>query len=597
MLVEIGGELFFSGRPTSEMDAMTAVEMAAMTMAELSALSGNLLLLEGYQTEHRIEERSITSLNLIDESASYDFEYGEEVKIRDDNYDMVFGGLVSESTVTLMNPRTGSLLHSLRVWDYHSLADGRQFIGAYVTTTGDAIVRDILTILAEEGISEGEIQGSDVTLENIIFNYITCAEALDKVKDLCGFTWFINEEKKLYFVDRATFAAAWNIVDGSEMYMEGVTLATGNPEYRNIQYIQGGQAETIERTEPFIGDGTNRNFTLGYPVAKVPTITLNELPQSVGIKGVETGKNFYWSKGDAVITQEQADTVLTASDDLQVTYTGSFKIMVKVSQAAEITRQQINQGWGTGKIERKDVDTTLQSLDSAIDAAKAKLANYATIGRKLTYTTQTSGLAAGALQIITIPALGLSAQEFLITSVTYSAPGGLMQYDVEAVLGPVDESYRKLICDIAAAARQKQSEEAGQSDSIQGLEQFSKTWIATEHPNPFITATSTATPADTDFPCLSSDDRLKYLVLYTGGAEFFRKAITLQTQAAAEIDTTTIVLAQEANGTVISHVGLWGGNTCSATAATGFEMSKYSYSKTKTTLESLQFDMTDLKWV
>ena len=157
----------------------------------------------------------------------------------------------------------------------------------------------------------------------------------------------------------------------------------------------------------------------------------------------------------------------------------------------------------------------------------------------------------------------------------------------------MEDSCEKIFCRLADETKRQSAESLGEADVVQGLEEFSKVWTSSDHPNPFLSVDSSGTPADIDFPCLTDADKLSYCVLYTGGVEFFRKPVTSQTIGATQIDTVCLVLAAEANGVAISHVGLWGGDGCSQTAGTGIEMETHAYVKTKTSLESLQFNFTD----
>jgi hypothetical protein len=62
---------------------------------------------------------------------------------------------------------------------------------------------------------------------------------------------------------------------------------------------------------------------------------------------------------------------------LTVQYTGAYKLIVKASQAAEITRQKVVQGFGSGKVEKTFSDSSLLTQDAALVSAKAKLLHYA----------------------------------------------------------------------------------------------------------------------------------------------------------------------------------------------------------------------------
>jgi hypothetical protein len=569
-----------------------------MTVVELNAFSNQNILMEpSPEIDYRLEERSTARFAVYDLNKEFTFDYGQEVIIEDDSF-RLFGGIIDSLEKGVASHDTNSgFFYDITAVDYQALADRRQFFKAYETVDAHAIVGDILAILSEEGVMAGEIQAGP-SLTRVTFNGLSCAESLDKVAELSGFTWFIDENKQLYFIERTTYAADWDVVTGQEILWDPAPqLSIGNPEYRNVQYLQAGNAETSPITQHFKGDGVNQTFTVGFPIAREPVITLNDDPQTVGIKGVDvSGFNWYWNEGDASITQDFDGTPISETDDLSVTYIGTFPLICRATQYAEITRQKLAQGFGSGRIEKTYKDSSLKSQDTATEAAVKKLLHYAVIGRSVSYDTTTPGLAVGVIQHVTLPLLGLNDAEMLIHHITVSFEP-VTTYSVEACEGPVDSSWEKLFCDLAAEIRNRAAEEVGEADVVQGLEEFSKEWLANEHPNPFLAVyPDSATPGDIDFPCLADTDKLSYCVLYDiYGVEFFRKPITAQTIEENMITTITLILAAEGNDQQIGYVGLWGGDLCSDAAGSGIEMEKFAFSKVKTSLESLQLNMTDTK--
>ncbi|MCK9571609.1 hypothetical protein M0R72_21845, partial [Candidatus Pacearchaeota archaeon] len=308
--------------------------------------------------------------------------------------------------------------------------------------------------------------------------------------------------------------------------------------------------------------------------------------------------DYYWNESSASVTQDLTATPLAATDILSITYTGYFKLIAKATQTAEVTRQRLAQGFGTGKIEKTIKDISLKSQATALEAAQAKLAAYASVGRKLEYDTLVSGLAVGTMQTITLAALGLTASSMLIYSMRVSWPDGITTYSIQTCEGPVEQSWQNIFCGIVQEMKKQSSEQAGEADVVQGLEEFAHLWISSEHPNPFLVVypDGATTPASIDFPCLSHEDRSSYCILYDAyDQEFFRKQVTLQSDSsgADEMDTTCLILSSEGNGTITS-VALWGGTECSDTPGSGIEMTKYSYTKVKNALESLQLDFSDI---
>jgi hypothetical protein len=604
MFVTIGGTYIWTGKTWNDYPTDTWSDIAEHTWYDACDPDTHIRLGTA-SIEHTIDGRSTATFEYIDFNATNHFDKGQEVLIRDVESNILFGGLIEEVTEELIGSASDPLVHMIQAADYTSIADRRLFVGAYESTTAGDIVRDIMSVLSEDGITEGLIQEGEV-LERQLFPYSKCSEALDKLAELCGFIWFIDYDKKLYFVDRSAYAAEWSLTSYDDVLQGSLRVSRGNPEYRNIQYVSGGSALTNTMTEYFKGDSVQRSFTVGYPIADEPQVYVNDVPKVVGLKGADKDCDWYYAKGDATITQDPSGDVLTADDTLKVVYVGQYTLIAKVSQYAEITNRRLIEGFGSGKYERLDNDPTLVDHDAAIEAARSKLLNYAVVGAKIEYSTLRHGLAAGVLQHIHLPVHGID-DDCLITRITVqfreggkseaTAPYVQAVYSVEAVTGPADRSWEEIFCRLAEAARRKNDETVSDTGTVQGLEEFSKTWLSSHHPNPFISICpgDGSTPASVDFPCLADEDRLKYIVLYSNGVEFFRKPITSQTQSATEIDSICIIQANEANGVPISHVGLWGGNSCSQTTGSGIEMEKFSFQMTKNALQSLQINFYDVK--
>jgi len=598
LFITIAGQKLFSGMTVNEINDITIDAINSMTYIELNGYKNeNVLLDPEPEIDYRLEERSTARFTVYDPNKQLYLDYGQEVIIEDENY-RLFGGIINDLERYPPNKNTSSgFLYDVSAIDYQALADRRQFFKAYETVNADDIAKDILTILKEEGVSVGIIQPGP-SLTRVTFNGLSCAESLDKAAELSGFMWFIDENKKFYFIERKTYNAEWNVETGEEILWESSPkLKIGNPEYRNVQYVQAGNAETSPITQQFMGDGVNQTFTVGFPIAREPTVKLNGEQQTVGIKGVDvSGFDWYWNEGDPTITQEVNATPISSSDRLSVTYIGTFPLICRAAQYSEITRQKLSQGFGSGRIEKTYKDTSLKSQESATEAAVKKLLHYAVVGKSISYETILPNLAVGVIQTVNIPLLGLYNSKMLIYHIVVKFEP-VTTYYVEACEGPVDSSWEKIFCDMTKEIRNRASEAVGEADVVQGLEEFSKTWRDYEHPNPFIDVfPGSAKPSDVDFPCLADEDKLSYCVLYNeAGSEFFRKPITTQTRTDHLISTITLVLAAEGNDQTIGYVGLWGGDLCSDAPGSGIEMEKFAFTKRKLSLESLQLNMNDIR--
>lgn len=390
--------------------------------------------------EQRIEERSTAEFTIIDLLGTATFQRGQPVALHDAT-GLIFGGVIDTPKKTAIAP-SGGLYHPIRCTDWHYLADKRLVVAAWtVPTAAGTIVTTLHTdYLDDEGVTVGSIQdGPDIP--EVVFNYVTVAEALDALAEMAGYTWFIDEQKRLFFVDRATYLAPWNwSVATPKPAGSKARLSEGNPLYRNQQYIRGGMGLTTAQVETRTGDDTVYNFVMRYPLAQEPAIEVaGALVDSadIGIKGLETGKDWYWSKGDNIISA----AAVPGDVALEFTYYGQYPLITLAKDdGAQIARAAIE--GGTGIVETIAYEAHESGVSSQ-ESARAKLTDYCRDALKFHYPTTTSGIRPGQLQVIDYPLLGIDEVEMLIESVTMTSHGNLVIYDITAIVGPALGSWTK----------------------------------------------------------------------------------------------------------------------------------------------------------
>lgn len=396
--------------------------------------------------DNRIEERSTASFVIIDLEGDDTYQNGQVVQVYDGSTDTPTGtkrftGFIETPEVV----RDGSgLLHTIECKDNHYLADKRLIVKSYTDKTLAYIVNDILTdYLIAEGITAGTIQ-TGPTIKEAIFNYVPASQAFDALKELSGFIWYIDEDKALHFIQRDTNLAPWSltylqIVDGS------AGLSKGNPAYRNRQYIRGGTGLTSEQTENFTGDGATVAFTVGYPIASEPTVTVDAAPKTVGIKGLDSGKDCYWNKGDATITFATAPANATA---VQIVYYGQYPLIARADSYTDIAARLAVEG-GTGIVEEMACEAQHESADAMRESASTKIKLYCQDAERFSFQTRTTGLKAGQLLTVTYSPFGFSSHKMLIESVQITEEDSThLIYSVVAITGPVLGSWSKFFSNL-----------------------------------------------------------------------------------------------------------------------------------------------------
>lgn len=396
--------------------------------------------------DKRVEERSTANFIILDMAGTETYTRGMPVMITrpwafPPFFVIEFSGFIDTVSKDRLSPASG-LLHEISCMDNHYLADKRLVIKAYTTpgqTLAD-IVNDIWTdYLDDEGITIGEVQTGPI-IDTAVFNYVRVSDAFDALKELSGFTWFIDELKQLFFIERITYTTEWDIDMTTHSPIHGsARLVSGNPMYRNTQYKRGGKGTTALQTEHFTGDGILKSFTLGYPLALEPDVWVDAVIQSVGIKGVDSAMDCYWNKSDATFTFDIAPPL---ADDIEVQYYGQYPLIVRVIDAGAILDRQAVEG-SSGIVEDIAYEAQHESQAAMMESTQATLKTYCQESDKYIYQTYETGLQVGQLQKITDARYGLTAEEMLIESITIIPSGETIYYDVSCVSGALLGSWAK----------------------------------------------------------------------------------------------------------------------------------------------------------
>lgn len=380
-----------------------------------------------------VSNRSTAGFQLVDKTGTYHPSPGQPIEIYDNALNLIFGGMVEDPEEE--NPLgTDTLFLPIQCVDQQALADRWLAIETYDNQTCGYMVNDFITkYLAQEGVTIGTIQDGP-TVSRAVFPYVAVSKAMDDLAELAGFSWWITADKKLNFVSRETFRAPWNITDTSPI--RAVKVRTNKAKYRNRQYIRAGRDVTDPQQESFAGDGKRQTFVVGFGIAQVPTVTLDGVVQTVGIRGLDTGKQWYWSKSEKEITQDQSGVPITDVNTLDVDYRGYFPILVVADSGSAISKRKAVEG-GTGIYESIDQDASIDSATAALDIANGKLRKYARLSKEITFETDKAGLQAGQIINVTQSIHNITSAEFLIDNVTISeyTPNGDLRYQVHAVDG------------------------------------------------------------------------------------------------------------------------------------------------------------------
>jgi len=244
----------------------------------------------------KLNQRTTASFTVVE--PGFDITKGMDVTIGQDGQ-TIFAGKVHKPRESGDKTR----YVSVSCVDFSQMIDKRVIAEVYEDALAGDIVKDFIAkVFSQEGISEGTIQDGPV-MSKAVFPYINGNAAMNELCDQTGYFWEVDKDKKLNFFERATYNAPFELTDNSGNY-SGLQVEEAADNYRNRQITRGPQAISTVQTREFEGDGKRQVFSVDLPIAKVPTVKVNGATKTVGIRGVETGKDFYWQKDDKTISQE-----------------------------------------------------------------------------------------------------------------------------------------------------------------------------------------------------------------------------------------------------------------------------------------------------
>jgi hypothetical protein len=313
-------------------------------------------------------------------------------------------------------------------------------------------VEDVTTFALSPQIGAGALI-PDITYDNSLVS-----KDLDDLSKQSNYSWYVDTSQMMVFRAFATVPAPWilqSTAAGLAMYSDieinsDLELDVENDLYRTRQIIIGAQDTVTPPPANFIGDGSNRSFTLGYPLAAMPTVTLNGITQTLATKG-SNNANFYYAINDPVLKQDSLNTVMQKTDVLIVAYSGLFDVTIVLDDLAEQAARRIIENGGTGIVEAvEDVTGKGVSRAAATTLANGLIARYANAGRTLIFDTSRTGLAIGQVLTIFLPEHGIWDGQFYIQSIEITLRKGtndtqVWWFKVSASELPKKASWAKLI--------------------------------------------------------------------------------------------------------------------------------------------------------
>lgn len=355
----------------------------------------------------RIGARNRASFGLVDTTGAYRPDVNAEIVIADGSTRYFAGYIDSFTEALTIDGNQASLSYEVEAVSYDALCDRRLVAASYENPTQTLfdLVNDIATnTLAGDGLTTTNVDTGPV-IDRIKFNYVPASRVFDELANISGYAWWVDENKNLYFKPRAGVAAP---IAATAANTRNVSITKTPEVYRNKQLVRAGVDLTASRTENFAGDGTQKAWTLAYPVGLEPTsITVGGVGKTIGIKQVDTGKDWYYQIADPIIVQDDGAAAVGAGVAIAVTYQGQYPILISAQADSEVAIQAAITG-ASGVFEAIEQRPNIDDDDAALSIAQGLLRRYGKITRRLRFETDTAGLRPGQIMSATYTPHGVS---------------------------------------------------------------------------------------------------------------------------------------------------------------------------------------------
>lgn len=362
----------------------------------------------------------------------------------------LWGGSVT--SISDYSTGIGRLHYDIQACDYNELVERVLVVKGFENYTIEDMVNYLITnFFATYGITAGTIDAT-TEINRVPFNYTYGHSALNHLQSFGNYIWNINKDKELDFNLIGYATSSTTITDSSlSTNIHDFKRNRNMQNYRNRQYVKGTDRLSILQSNKSVTpspDSSNREFFTKYKIALEPQIEINTgsgwVIQTVGVKGLQDNEahQWWWSYGSSQITHDENETVLSATDQIRVTYYGLIPLVVIAQDSAEITAR--------GYYDAYDYNKNVLDTVDGFRYGQNLLERYANTADTFTFHTYSKLFEIGEQVPVSMSSLRTIDETFLVKACGWSPMGvDQIQYDYQIIdapnVGGWEEFFENLI--------------------------------------------------------------------------------------------------------------------------------------------------------
>lgn len=429
-----------------------------------------------------INNRDVMSFQYIKNSETIPI-VGQELRVRQfcpDGSETIFAGQINRVAVNTKYKNKKKHMMDVECTDFNALADKRQVFKIYENEAIGDIILDVLeNFMDGEGITVGEIEGTEagvgrpLIIPRAVFAYKKASVVFDELAKIGNLNWEITYDKvfNLYaqskrhtglLLDENQTPELLDFCDFLESRPTGKKgISFGNlainwnrEQLMNKQWVIGGNDTTLLRQDDIRGqaidtggglEGT-RTFTLRYILTEpkveadgvtfaVDAVKVNGVNKTLGVRDLDTGKDFYITKGEKEIVQDESAALLEPSDLLEVSYRGLRPAVVEAKDTNSINTRRSIERRTSGIYEGVHDDEAIESVNFARIVGAGNVRRFKDIPITITWQSDRTILRPGDVFDFNCPTFGVAGQ-FLVDQVSIEdLQGKIFRYTYTCLSG------------------------------------------------------------------------------------------------------------------------------------------------------------------
>lgn len=263
-----------------------------------------------------------------------------------------YGGLVwdvLERTHIVAGLPDAGLKSALRLVDYTALLDVVPFNEPVASGTLKSQIQAIESNLLAHGITLSAFQLDGPVLGAQIFDWRTARQVFDELSLQSTWVYRIDADGVITFIPPGTLQVITPISEAVGNYRSMSFEDTLN-DYRNANYVRYGPHGVLPVTEVFQGDGSTRNWTLGFPLSVTGTgvttrgvVTVTRTGPAVTEETVDADPlagTAFWHYNvlatyNNAIVHDAGQPVLGVGESVSITYYGVYPGVAFAADEAE----------------------------------------------------------------------------------------------------------------------------------------------------------------------------------------------------------------------------------------------------------------------